>query len=297
MAPAQKLDVNGTVRQTGAVNCALTSNASGDILCTSDEQLKHIHSSYMGGLAVINGINPILFNYHDEAYTHVGFSAQNVATVLPEAAPLQPSGFYGLDSNAVLAATVNAIKELDVKIALVGTEFAGIGESVGISAILDHMRSLLASGTLAMISAVEGIFEHLSVRELSVERIEAASAEMQTLEVHESAVFHNGLTLYDSLTGEPVCVSIEGGFLKSIPGRCLAEATETEEPDEGPEATGADDSVSDEIPTDDEVADGDVPAENPESIAETPTPEPTAPTSEPASPPSSPSESDETTVL
>jgi hypothetical protein len=115
-APAQKLHVNGTIRQTGGTNCALSANASGDIICTSDANLKQNISAFSNGLSVINAISPSYFQYKDESYTHIGFIAQNVQTVLPEATPLQNNGYLGLDTNAILAATVNAIKELDLKI-------------------------------------------------------------------------------------------------------------------------------------------------------------------------------------
>jgi hypothetical protein len=45
----------------------------------------------------------------------VGFSAQNVKSVLPEASALQDSGYWSLDTTAVTALAVNAIKELDKK--------------------------------------------------------------------------------------------------------------------------------------------------------------------------------------
>ena len=114
--PGQTLDVAGTVRQSGAVSCALQSNASGDIQCVSDERLKDVQGFYGGGLAEIAQIKTIKFNYKDEDFTHVGFSAQNVNSVLPEGTPLQANGFYGLDSNAIIALSVNAVNELNAKV-------------------------------------------------------------------------------------------------------------------------------------------------------------------------------------
>lgn len=116
-APAQRIDVTGTIRQSNATNCALTTNASGDINCTSDVRLKDLHGFYNGGLTQLNQVTPIRFNYKNEDYVHVGFSAQNIQSVLPEGAPIQENGFLGLDSNAVLALTVNSVKQLDAKAA------------------------------------------------------------------------------------------------------------------------------------------------------------------------------------
>ncbi len=47
-----------------------------------------------------------------ETFVHAGFIAQNVKEVIPEAVARQRSGYYSLDTTAVLAAAVNAIKQL-----------------------------------------------------------------------------------------------------------------------------------------------------------------------------------------
>ncbi len=110
--PGQKLDVNGTIRQTGCKTAGtLSANTSGDIICTSDENLKNIYGYYQGGLNALTAINPIRFSYKGEDFVHVGFSAQNVKGVLPEASALQDSGYWSLDTTSVVALTVNAIKE------------------------------------------------------------------------------------------------------------------------------------------------------------------------------------------
>ncbi len=110
---AQKLHVAGTIRQTGCVTAGtLSANASGDIICTSDERAKDIYGPYQGGLDAISSIDPIRFSYKGEEFVHVGFSAQNVKSVLPEASAMQTSGHWSLDNTAVTALTVNAIKEL-----------------------------------------------------------------------------------------------------------------------------------------------------------------------------------------
>jgi outer membrane biosynthesis protein TonB len=107
---------SGTVRQAGATNCGLSANASGDIICTSDINLKQNSRPFTSGLNAILALNPEYFQYKGESYTHAGFIAQNVQAVIPEATPLQGNGFLGLDTNAILAASVNAIKELDTKV-------------------------------------------------------------------------------------------------------------------------------------------------------------------------------------
>ncbi len=111
-SPGFNLDVNGSIAQSLSINCNITANGSGELTCISDERLKNIYGFYQGGIQQLQNINPIRFSYKNESYVHVGFSAQNVGSVLPEGAPLQNSGFFGLDSNAVLALAVNSIKDI-----------------------------------------------------------------------------------------------------------------------------------------------------------------------------------------
>jgi len=119
--PAQLLDVAGTIRQSGCTTAGtLSANTSGDIICTSDARLKSILGGYTGGLDVIAKITPQRFTYKPthsdpvETFVHAGFIAQNVKAVIPEASALQRDGYYSLDTTAILAASVNAIKELKI---------------------------------------------------------------------------------------------------------------------------------------------------------------------------------------
>jgi len=119
-SPGQLLDVAGTIRQSGCTTAGtLAVNSSGDIICSSDARLKKIRGRYIDGLEEIARIRPILFTYKPtknnptEAFVHAGFIAQEVKAVIPQASALQKDGYYSLDTTAILAASVNAIKELD----------------------------------------------------------------------------------------------------------------------------------------------------------------------------------------
>jgi hypothetical protein len=116
--------VTGTLVQGAASNCSLSASAFGQIICTSDENLKNVSGSYSGGLTALRSIVPINFNYVGESYQKVGFSAQNVQSVLPQATPLQSNGFLGLDANAITALLVNSVKEIDVKLSLAEARLA-----------------------------------------------------------------------------------------------------------------------------------------------------------------------------
>jgi trimeric autotransporter adhesin len=138
----------GTVSQANAKSCTLSADSGGTIICTSDINLKQNISPYTDGLSIIEGINPSYFQYDGESYTHIGFLAQNVQTVLPQATPLQKNGYLGLDTNAILAASVNAIKELDLKLEdLTNTEIGMVDETGAktfVGRFFDRMKSWLA---------------------------------------------------------------------------------------------------------------------------------------------------------
>jgi hypothetical protein len=117
--PGQKLDVAGTIRQSGCTTAGtLAVNGSGDIICSSDARLKNVQGRYMDGLKAIARLQPVLFTYKPtranptETFVHAGFIAQEVKAAIPQASARQRDGYYSLDTTAVLAASVNALKEL-----------------------------------------------------------------------------------------------------------------------------------------------------------------------------------------
>lgn len=122
-SPARPLDVAGTIRQTGCTTAGtLAVNSSGDIICSSDARLKNVLSAYRSGLEAVMKLEPALFTYKAtaenprETFIHAGFIAQNVKAAIPQASALQRDGYYSLDTTAILAASVNAIKELKTRL-------------------------------------------------------------------------------------------------------------------------------------------------------------------------------------
>jgi hypothetical protein len=92
----------------------------------SDERLKN-HAPYTGGLEEILGITPIRFTYNelgqkfggwDKDHVYVGFSAQNVQKNIPEAiqGTEGEEEYLSFDDRPVIAALVNAVKELTKRI-------------------------------------------------------------------------------------------------------------------------------------------------------------------------------------
>jgi hypothetical protein len=99
----------------------LTTDASGNITASSDERLKNINGNYKKGLAELLNIKPIVYHWNelsgnDTLNTYAGFSAQNIKESLPEAVGMDPRGYLTLSDRPILAATVNAIKEMNITI-------------------------------------------------------------------------------------------------------------------------------------------------------------------------------------
>jgi hypothetical protein len=122
----------GTVGITQTAIAVGTLATKGGIVTTftgvSDERLK-ISTPYEGGLDVILGITPIRYRWNElgQEWTglggeqeFVGFSANNVQKSLPEAI-LSTEGkeqYLSFDDRPIIAALVNAIKELTARIAV-----------------------------------------------------------------------------------------------------------------------------------------------------------------------------------
>ena len=107
-APTQKLSVNGTAGKTGG--------GTWDVF--SDVRLKRIRGTYNSGLKAVMQLQPLRFEYKpDNALglvsegEHVGFSAQDVQKVIPEAVTTNSSGFLMVKSDPIIWTMLNAIKE------------------------------------------------------------------------------------------------------------------------------------------------------------------------------------------
>lgn len=99
----------------------LTTDASGNITAASDERLKDVLSPFERGLAAIQALDPIVYRWKPESgmdltHDYVGFGAQHVQEVIPEAIGLDQRGYLTLADRPLLAAMVNAIKELSARI-------------------------------------------------------------------------------------------------------------------------------------------------------------------------------------
>ncbi len=114
----QTAEAVGTLATIGGIVTTFTA--------VSDERLKVFETSSYG-LDEILKISPIDYRWTDEGSRlsgqsterdFVGFSAQNVRGVIPEAVHTTSDGYLGFDDRPVLAAAINAIKELSARLAV-----------------------------------------------------------------------------------------------------------------------------------------------------------------------------------
>ena len=112
----QTAEAVGTLATTGGIVTTFTA--------VSDERLKTAQA-YKGGLKEILAITPIKYRWNETGVKYsgqsterdfIGFSAQNVQKVVPEAVWVSKDGYLGFDDRPVIAALVNAIKELKAEI-------------------------------------------------------------------------------------------------------------------------------------------------------------------------------------
>lgn len=98
----------------------------------SDRRLKTINGNYTKGLNEILQLNPIRFNYKNNGERtfekevldteFAGFIAQEVQPLFPDAVGTDADGFLNFNIHPILIASVNAIKELNVKNTRLQTE-------------------------------------------------------------------------------------------------------------------------------------------------------------------------------
>jgi len=121
------MDADGVVtivNLAGAGSRAVNADASGNLSAASDSRLKQEVLDYkVEGLAEILKMQPRAYkwlsdieNRGENAATEIGFFANEVASIIPSAAPMGNDGYYGFYDRAVIAALVNAIQEQQTQI-------------------------------------------------------------------------------------------------------------------------------------------------------------------------------------
>lgn len=118
MAPNGYIFGGGNFQVTNYGPGAITSDGSGNWTSVSDRRAKHNIIPFNYGLSSINKLKTSSFIYNKDTSNTLmsGFIAQDVQAVIPIGVHKGKDGLLSLETNAVLAASVNAIKELSDKI-------------------------------------------------------------------------------------------------------------------------------------------------------------------------------------
>jgi hypothetical protein len=107
-APDQKLSVNGDASKTGGNTW----------LAFSDERLKNIRGTFNTGLKAVMQLQPLRYEYRPNNAMgvtpngeHIGFAAQAVQKVIPEAVTANANGYLMVNGDPIIWTMLNAIKE------------------------------------------------------------------------------------------------------------------------------------------------------------------------------------------
>ena len=107
-APTDTLSVNGTASKPGGGTWAVF----------SDERLKNIKGNFTSGLSAVMRLQPLRYEYKPantlgikSQGEHIGFGAQAVQQVIPEAVTTNSEGFLMVNNDPIMWAMLNAIKE------------------------------------------------------------------------------------------------------------------------------------------------------------------------------------------
>src|SRR5882672_5956929 len=113
-APTQLLSVNGTAGKPGG--------GTWDVF--SDERLKNIKGQYNTGLKALMQLQPIRYEYKPNnplgiklEGENIGFGAQSLQKIIPEAVTKNADGYLMVKSDPILWTMLNAIKEQQKEIA------------------------------------------------------------------------------------------------------------------------------------------------------------------------------------
>jgi hypothetical protein len=114
VAPTATLSVNGTANKPGG--------GSWDVF--SDERLKNIKGNFNSGLKALMQLQPIRYHYKQDnalglqsTTENVGFGAQSLQKVVPEAVTKNSNGYLMVNNDPILWTMLNAIKEQQKEIA------------------------------------------------------------------------------------------------------------------------------------------------------------------------------------
>lgn len=121
-----KIAANGVItfaNLAGSGSRAVNADASGNLSAASDSRLKTEVEAPIPGLSEILKLEPKAYKWNsdieqrgEQAAVEIGFFANDVAPIIPSAAPMGQDGYYGFYDRSVIAALVKAVQQLKAEI-------------------------------------------------------------------------------------------------------------------------------------------------------------------------------------
>lgn len=135
--PDQTLSVNGDASKVGG----------GSWQTFSDERLKNIRSNFTSGLQAVMQLQPLRYEYKQNNVLglksegeHIGFSAQALQKVIPEAVTRNEQGYLLVNNDPVIWTMLNAIKEQQKEIEQLKAQIKQLQPRAGASNRQRHHR-------------------------------------------------------------------------------------------------------------------------------------------------------------
>jgi hypothetical protein len=178
------------------------------------------------GLAEVNKLNPVFFNYlkdssatsslsmmGDRTKRKVGFIAEEMNQIIPEVVIWQDGQVDGIDYAFLTSVLTKALQELNQKVDGLGSTTSLTSDTLTLKKIASNLGNWTIDEDGTMI-AKRVITEEMIAKKLAVS---------------EAAVFGSmdnpiGITLYDKITKEPYCAEIVSGEWVKTKGVCGAAA-------------------------------------------------------------------------
>ncbi len=116
-SPTAQLHTTWTVRFENFGAWTLQTDGSWNLSVSSDERLKDISWEFTWGIDKLLNIDPIVYSWNKLSWletksSYVWFSAQNIKENIPEAVWMDNRGYLTLQDRPIVAALVNAVKEI-----------------------------------------------------------------------------------------------------------------------------------------------------------------------------------------
>jgi Chaperone of endosialidase len=202
---------NGTGLFTSDVDFCIN---GGQCLSTfSDQRLKKDIAPLGSALAAVMQLNPVNYKWNDlylashpgqATSTQIGFIAQDVEQIFPEFVYHNLNGMLSLDYTHLTAVLTKAIQEQQSQIAALQIQVDALTTATPSASSLQSIIQSIGNWTVNQFAAVSAVF---------------GSTKTDNLTVGSSAK-PTGITLYDSVTGNPYCLKVVNGIMQNFAGEC-----------------------------------------------------------------------------